>query len=88
MPIRISVMVAATRSDGDRVKSRFPQYRLHTVVTPKVPFPPGFVVGEYLWTPEASNLRASVRLSLRGMLSPYIDQESIEEEFPDTLLSW
>jgi hypothetical protein len=87
--ISINVLVAESRSDADRVKSRFPQFRLHVAVTPKTdPLSCGrFVVGEYVWTPRAAALPASVRLRLRGKLSPLICPESVEEEFPDTLSS-
>jgi hypothetical protein len=88
MAMRINVLVARNHSDADRVKSRFPQYRLHVVVTPKTETCEGFVIGEYLWTPMASELPPRVRLALRGKLRPMMSCESIEEEFPDTLLSW
>ena len=80
-------MIAVSRREADTFKKDCPQFRLHVTVTPQAT-PSGFLVGEYVWTPKALNLPASIRLQLRGLLAPLIDEESIEEEFPDTLLYW
>jgi hypothetical protein len=80
-------MIAVNRREADILKKEFPQFRLHITITPQST-PSGFLVGEYVWTPMALNLPASMRLQLRGLLAPLIDEESTEEEFPDTLLDW
>lgn len=88
MPVkRMSVLVAADKLDAELVKHHFPQLRQHVVLTPAVA-PSDIRVGEYVWTPSASELPATVRLRLRGQLAPLIDDRSVEEEFPETLLSW
>jgi hypothetical protein len=85
--IRASVLVASSHADAARVRKRFRQYRFYVSLTPNDSLS-GFKVDEYVWTPLACNLPASVRLQLRGMLSGLIDAESTEEDFPDALLSW
>ena len=87
MPVRTNLMIAATRSDGDQVKARLPQFRRHLVVTPRS-LPSGVLIGEYVWTPRALKLPPALRMSIRGALSLLIDEESVEETFPETLLSW
>lgn len=86
-PKRVNIMIAASKMDAELVMVHYPQYRGHLVLTPDRPIT-GFVVGEYIWTPEASDLPASVRLRLRGVMAPMMDPLSCEEEFPQTLLSW
>lgn len=86
-PKRISVLVAASKLDAELVKNHFPQLRQYAVLTP-VDSLPDIRVAEYVWTPSASCLAASVRMQLRGHLAPLIDDRSVEEEFPETLLSW
>lgn len=85
--IRANVLVAPSHKEADWVKERYPQYRFHVVLTPEETLS-GFVVGEQVWTPGAGNLPASVRLRLRGLLAPLIDENSVEEEFPEALWSW
>lgn len=80
-------MIAATKSDADQVKARFPQFRRHLVVTPRSS-PSEVLVGEYVWTPRASALPPRLRLAIRGVLASLIDEESVEETFPENLLSW
>lgn len=84
---RASVLVAASRMDADLVLLHYPQYRGHVVLTPDRPVA-GFDIDEYIWTPEASDLPASVRMKLRGVMAPLMTALSCEEEFPVTLLSW
>ena len=88
MKLRVGVIVAADTADADMVKDQFPQFRYYVTVTPRTAPPKDFVVGEYLWTPLATDLPARIRLALRGKLAPLIDEQSMEEEFPETLLSW
>lgn len=85
--IRANVIVAASLSDALLVKKRMPQFKFHVVLTPGESLS-GFAVREYVWTPAASNLPAVMRMELRGLLAPLIDDDSIEEEFPETLLTW
>lgn len=85
--MRANVLVASTYAEADWVKKQYPLYRFHVVLTPEGTLS-GFVVGEQVWTPGASNLPASVRLRLRGLLAPLIDENSVEEEFSEALLSW
>lgn len=85
--MRQNLIIAATKRDAQTVKEHFPQYRRYTVVTPRV-LPPDVKIGEYVWTPYASELPARLRMELRGVLAPLIDEESVEEQFPITLLSW
>lgn len=87
MLVRAKVMIASTKADADQVKSRFPQFRHHLVVTPRS-LPSGILIGEYVWTPRALNIPPRLRMSIRGALAPLIDEESVEETFPTTLLSW
>ena len=88
MALRVGVIVATDYLDADRVKKRYPQFRFHVTVTPKTNPPKDFVIGEYVWTPNASDLPARTRLALRGKIAHLIDENSMEEEFPATLLSW
>jgi hypothetical protein len=93
MDERHDVMVAADRDDALCCRFLFPHLLGHVLLTPERPLPPerspfGFVVRSYVWTPAASKLPASVRMRLRGELSSLIDERSMEEEFPSTLLSW
>lgn len=87
MSNRYNLMVAATKNEGDNYREMYPQFRGHLVLTPRTEIPDGRV-DTYVWTPDASNLPASVRLRLRGKMAPHIDEQSMEEEFPATLLSW
>ncbi len=84
---RINVLVASSDLDADFVKMHFPQFRLHAVLTPTSSLG-GVKISEYIWTPDASDLPASVRMGLRGALAPLLDSRSFEEVFPSTLLSW
>ena len=88
MTNRANVMLATSFDEADAIKSRFPQYRFVLVQTPGQDLPDQVLVGEYVWTPNAAGLSARVRLRMRGVLSLGMDDESVEEEFPDTLLSW
>ena len=85
--IRANVLVVPNRDEASWIKDRYPQYLLHVVLTPDDK-PSGFKVGECVWSPGARNLPASVRLALRGALAPLIDERSVDEDFPDDLLSW
>jgi len=85
-PVRVNVLVATSHDDAEFVKHRIPLLRFCVVLTPDESLS-GFLVEEYLWTPAASNLPASVRLRLRGKLAPLIDGQSVEKVFPVTLLS-
>ena len=87
MPLRVNLIVAASDWDAELIKDGWPQFRHHQVVTPQKSLS-GFYVGEYVWTPDAQKLRASERLRLRGVLAPLLDEHSVEEVFPSTLLSW
>jgi hypothetical protein len=86
-PKRMRVMVAANAMDAEIIKDHCPEYHFHAVLTPDRMLS-GFIVSDYVWTPDASELPASVRLRLRGMLSPLIGPDSVEEEFSPTLLYW
>lgn len=81
------MMIAATQTDASRIKRKYLQFRYHLVVTP-MSLPTGLLVGEYVWTPAALALPARLRMEIRGALSPWIDEGSVEETFPETLLSW
>jgi hypothetical protein len=83
----MKVMVAASMMDAEIVKEHCPKYHFHAVLTPDRMLS-GFTASDYVWTPEASELPASVRFRLRGMLSSLIGPDSVEEEFSPTLLSW
>lgn len=87
MLVRARVMVASTHVEADRIKKKYPQFRYYLVVTPRT-LPSGIRVGEYVWTPAAAELPARLRMEIRGALAALIDEESVEETFPDTLLSW
>lgn len=87
MLVRARMLIAATYLDADRVKNKYPQFRYHLVITPRT-LPTGLIVGEYVWTPCASALPARLRMEIRGALAPWIDEESVEETFPENLLSW
>ena len=67
------------------IRRHYPQFRNHLVMTPRSVLT-GVKIGEYVWTPFAQQLPARVRMKLRGLLAPLIDQSSVEEIFPDTLL--
>lgn len=87
MLVRARMIIAATQTDADRIKRKYPQFRHHLVVTPRT-LPTGLLVGEYVWTPAAQALPARLRMEIRGALAPWIDEDSVEETFPETLLSW
>ena len=87
LPKKMRVMVAASLMDAEIVKDHFPEYHFYAVLTPGHLLS-GFIVSNYVWTPDASELPASVRLQLRGMLAPLIGPDSVEEEFSSTLSSW
>lgn len=87
MPRRKNVMVAASIAEGEAYCEMIPDFYDHLLLTPEHTVA-GFLVDTYVWTPEASKLSARVRMRLRGELAPMIDQHSVEEEFPLTLLSW
>lgn len=87
MTDRVNLLIAESRVDADQVISRFPQFFHHAVMTPWI-IPNDVVVGEYVWSPRAQSLPARVRMRIRGELSSMIDGSSVEEIFPDTLLSW
>lgn len=85
--VRANLMIAATHGEADQIKKKYPQFRYHLAVTPRT-LPSGIAVGEYVWTPSASALPARLRMAIRVALAPLIDEDSVEETFPDTLLSW
>ena len=84
--VRANLIIAATKREGDLLKIKYPQFRRHLVITPRS-LPSGILVGEYVWTPHALLLPARVKLAIRGSLAPLVDESSVEEDFPDTLLS-
>lgn len=84
---RCDVMVAADPDDALCCRFQFPHFLGHELLTPERS-PTGFKARSYVWTPAASKLPASVRMRLRGQLAALIDERSVEEEFPSTLLSW
>ena len=86
-PKRMRVMIAASEMDAEIIKEHCPEFHFHAVLTPDRVLS-GFIVSDYVWTPEASELPASVRFRLRGMLSPLMGPDSLEEVFSSTLLSW
>lgn len=94
MTDRVSVLVAANAADANWAMQLFPQYRCHIVLTgdqlalPRSMLVKGTKLGEYSWTLAARELPASVRLRLRGLLAPLVDDDSCEEEFIETLSSW
>lgn len=85
--VRANLLIASSKIDADQVKSRFPQFRRHLTITPRS-LPSGLLIGEYVWTPRASAIRPRLRMAIRGALSSMIDEYSVEEVFPETLLSW
>lgn len=87
MPQRVNLLIAAHSWDVELVRDGWPQFAKHLPLTPDFA-PSGVQVDEYVWTPEASKLPAAARLRLRNALAPLIDENSIEETFPSTLLSW
>lgn len=86
MLTRANLLIAASRADGMLVRSHFPQFRRHLVITPRS-LPSGILIGEYVWTPCARELPARLRMKVRSALAPLIDEESVEENFPVTLLT-
>lgn len=84
--VRANLMVAASKAEGQLLKTQYPQFRRHLVITPRS-LPSGILIGSWVWTPHALRLPARLRLAIRGALAPMIDEGSVEEEFPDTLLS-
>jgi len=84
---RCDVMVAADRDDALCCKFLYPHFFGHALLTPELS-PGDLTARSYVWTPAASKLPASTRMRLRGELSAFIDERSVEEEFPSTLLSW
>lgn len=84
---RVNLVIGATKNEIALVRRSHPRFCHHLAMTPDRPLN-GILVDEYVWTPTALQLPARVRLLLRGMLSPLIDEFSVEETFPDTLLSW
>lgn len=87
MPNRYNLMVAATKKEGEALRKGYPQFRQHLLLTPKTVMP-DVLIDTYVWTPEASKLPAKVRMQLRGQMAAHIDERTMEEEFPLTLLSW
>lgn len=87
MSTRHSLIVAANFDDADYIRDHFEQFCLHLALTPEYT-PSGFLVSDYVWTPRASKLPARERMLLRGKIAPFLDEQSMEEEFPLTLLSW
>lgn len=87
MLVRANLLIAATKVDGQEIREHFPQFRHHLVITPRS-LPSGILIGEYVWTPYALELPARLRWQVRGALAPLLDEESVEETFPTTLLSW
>lgn len=85
--IRQNLLVVAAEAEAAAIRARYPQFRDHVTLTPRTA-PSGIRVGEYVWTSYALALPARLRLTLRGVLAGLIDEESVEETFPDTLLSW
>lgn len=83
-------MVAASRVDAENCRNLLPRLLGHTLLTPVTPIKVGrgFVIRSYIWTPRARGLPAEARMALRAGLSPFIDEDSEEEEFPFNLLSW
>jgi hypothetical protein len=88
MSQRCDVIVAADREDALCCRFEYPQLLGHVLMTPDRSPNGGFKARFYVWTPAASTLPASTRMRLRGELSALIDEQSMEEEFPSTLLSW
>ena len=84
---RCDVIVAADNDDALCCKFQYPHLLGHVLLTPDRG-PDGLTARSYVWTPAASKLPASTRMRLRGELSALIDERSMEEEFPSTLLSW
>ena len=84
--VRAKVMIAATQAEADRIKKKYPQFKFYLAITPRT-LPSGIEVGQYVWTPAASALPARLRMQIRGALAPLIDEESVEQTFPETLLS-
>lgn len=88
-PTRVNIMVGATHDEVVLLRRRYPQFRQHLALTPRSELGGfRFKVGEYVWTPNALSLPAAVRLQLRGALAPMLDEQSVEETFPATLLLW
>lgn len=81
------MLIGTTKSEIELVRRYYPQFRAHLALTPRSTLT-GIVVGEYVWTPTARQLPARVRLRLRGLLAPLIDESSTEELFPETLPDW
>ena len=79
-------MIGATKNEVNMVRRYYPQFCHHVAMTPRS-VPVGVLVNEYVWTPTALQLPARVRLKLRGLLAPLIDERSFEESFPETLWS-
>jgi hypothetical protein len=82
----MNLLIAASRTEGMEIQKHFPQFRKHILLTPKS-LRSGVLVGEYVWTPGALELPARLRMKIRGVLAPMIDEESVEETFPVTLLT-
>lgn len=81
----IDVMVAANLRDALAIKINYPQYFHFIVVTPKIAeraIQDNSVIMDYVWTPMAKKLRASVRMKIRGTLSRHVNEKSQEWDFP------
>jgi hypothetical protein len=87
IPPRVNLIIAASQWDADLIRDGWPQFAKHLALTPQSESF-NVVVREYVWTPDAKKLSPSTRLRLRGVLAPLLDDNSIEEIFPSTLLSW
>lgn len=88
LPPRVNVIVGVSRDEVDMMRKLCPQYRDYVAVTPHTRKPIEGRLGGYVWTPSAQMLPARVRLQIRGMLKPLLDEYSTEEKFPETLFSW
>jgi hypothetical protein len=78
--------VAVDHPYSDWIKREYPLYRFYVVLTPDDAPLSGFRLGSYVWTPAATCLPARTRLALRAALRSVMTPDSIEEEFPETLL--
>lgn len=83
-------MIAASDLEAFTVRDSWPVFKGHMILTPDSNplLLAGFTIDDYVWTPGALALPARVRLMLRGIMAGCLDENSIEETFPETLLSW
>ncbi|AON96967.1 hypothetical protein BI081_gp140 [Mycobacterium phage Tonenili] len=89
--MRPKLLVAASMKDAVTMKGLHPCLRSCHVLTPHTfrnESHSSFLFGEYTWTPAAKALPARTRWQMRQQLRLCLDEESCEQDFPDSILAW